>query len=562
MNQSVTMDKPIKHREMVLVYHERTKHQFEHYAAGPSYIDWDAQPDPFRRFTGAPRFALPLMAEQIDSRFSELSILGQVSPQAFNSENIAGLLELSLGLSAWKHYENSRWALRCNPSSGNLHPTEGYVILPTLENIPSGVYHYLSHDHCLEQRASFQHDVPLMDILSPYSFLIGLSSVTWREAWKYGERAFRYCQHDVGHAIAAIRYAAAALGWSVQVLRNWADDEIAHVLGVDREADFLHVEHEVPEVMLWVVTQPTVLQQRKTTQSCCLGGNALVRLMQEAKWHGKANLLDPKHEYTWNIIDEMVRATAKPATCEPAYRSAPLPALLPTDCTKTATAVIRQRRSAQFFDKRKTLELSSFYRMLDATLPRVEQHPWDVLTRNPYINLVLFVHRVEQLAAGLYVLVRQPDALPALHAKFAREQFTWTKPTGCPAHLELYHLVSANAQKSARVISCHQDIAADSAFSVSMVAEFEASLELGPWGYRQMFWEAGVIGQVLYLEAEAAGVRGTGIGCFFDDAMHNLLGLEDHTYQSIYHFTVGAGLDDKRIETLPAYAHLPALITT
>jgi hypothetical protein len=95
-----------------------------------------------------------------------------------------------------------------------------------------------------------------------------------------------------------------------------------------------------------------------------------------------------------------------------------------------------------------------------------------------------------------------------------------------------------------------------------MVAEFKTSLELGPWGYRQLFWEAGVIGQVLYLEAEAAGVRGTGIGCFFDDAMHNLLGLNDNTYQSIYHFTVGSALEDKRIETLPAYAHLPAIITT
>lgn len=560
MNQSVTMDKPIKHREMVLAYHERTKHQFEHYAAGPSYIDWDAQPEPFRRFAGAPTIALPLVADKIATRFAGLNL--PVPPQPLTHENISALLELSLGLSAWKQYEHSRWALRCNPSSGNLHPTEGYVIAPTLEEIPAGVYHYLSHDHALEQRASFHRDAPLMDILSPYSFLIGLSSVTWREAWKYGERAFRYCQHDVGHAIAAIRYAAAALGWSVQVLRNWADDEIAHVLGIDRDADFLHVEQEVPEVMLWVVTQPTILQQRKTTQSCCLGGNALVRLMQEAKWQGKANLLDPKHEYTWNIIDEMVLATAKPATCEPVYRAAPLPELLALNCDQTAADLIRQRRSAQFFDKNKSLELSKFYRVLDATLPRIEHAPWDVLTRNPHINLVFFVHRVEKLSAGLYVLVRQPDALPALKARFAREQFTWTKPESCPEHLGFYHLVSANAQKSARVISCHQDIAADSAFSLSMVAEFEASLALGPWGYRQLFWEAGVIGQVLYLEAEAAGVRGTGIGCFFDDAMHNLLGLNDNTYQSIYHFTVGSALDDKRIETLPAYEHLQTRITT
>jgi hypothetical protein len=63
-----------------------------------------------------------------------------------------------------------------------------------------------------------------------------------------------------------------------------------------------------------------------------------------------------------------------------------------------------------------------------------------------------------------------------------------------------------------------------------------------------------VLGQVLYLEAEAAGVRGTGIGCFFDDAMHALLGLEGDAFQSLYHFTVGGPVEDPRLATLAPYA--------
>ena len=62
-----------------------------------------------------------------------------------------------------------------------------------------------------------------------------------------------------------------------------------------------------------------------------------------------------------------------------------------------------------------------------------------------------------------------------------------------------------------------------------------------------------MIGQVLYLEAEAAGVRGTGIGCFFDDPVHSLLGLETQRFQSLYHFTVGHPIEDQRLTTLPAY---------
>ncbi len=62
-----------------------------------------------------------------------------------------------------------------------------------------------------------------------------------------------------------------------------------------------------------------------------------------------------------------------------------------------------------------------------------------------------------------------------------------------------------------------------------------------------------MIGQVLYLEAEAAGVRGTGIGCFFDDPVHEVFGLEGNAYQSLYHFTVGGPVEDPRLTTLPPY---------
>jgi hypothetical protein len=61
---------------------------------------------------------------------------------------------------------------------------------------------------------------------------------------------------------------------------------------------------------------------------------------------------------------------------------------------------------------------------------------------------------------------------------------------------------------------------------------------------------------MLYLGAEAAGVRGTGIGCFYDDVMHRALGLADRTWQSLYHFTIGGPLEDPRLVTLPPYAHL------
>ncbi len=73
-------------------------------------------------------------------------------PPPLTLEAVGALLHLSMGLSAWKQFGPDRWALRCNPSSGNLHPTEAYVLAEGLEGLDDGLHHYLARDHALEQR--------------------------------------------------------------------------------------------------------------------------------------------------------------------------------------------------------------------------------------------------------------------------------------------------------------------------------------------------------------------------------------------------------------------------
>ena len=134
---------------------------------------------------------------------------------------------------------------------------------------------------------------------------------------------------------------------------------------------------------------------------------------------------------------------------------------------------------------------------------------------------------------------------------------TWKRPLICPEDLLFYQLWEGDVRYVAAQVSCRQSIAADSAFSLGMLAEFDSRLQAeGAWFYPRLFWEAGLLGQILYLEAEAAGVRGTGIGCFFDDAVHALVGIEGITFQSLYHFTIGGAVEDRRLLTLPAYFHL------
>src|SRR5207237_8597154 len=135
--------------------------------------------DPFRTFAGAPVLDLPLLADALRTSYADLQAPGAVAPRRADVNSVAVLFELALGLSAWKEYGAARWALRCNPSSGNLHPTEGYALLPALPGIMAGVYHYVSRDHLLERRCTLAGAAAdrLSERLPEGTFLVGLSSL-------------------------------------------------------------------------------------------------------------------------------------------------------------------------------------------------------------------------------------------------------------------------------------------------------------------------------------------------------------------------------------------------
>jgi hypothetical protein len=224
-----------------------------------------------------------------------------------------------------------------------------------------------------------------------------------------------------------------------------------------------------------------------------------------------------------------------------------------------ARAVIRQRRSALAFDGTTSISQGTFFTMLARVMRGVLWYfcqravPWDVLPWDPVIHLALFVHRVDGLVPGLYLLARDPTKVALLRAA-THPHFAWTSVAGCPDGLPMFLLQVGDARALAAELSCGQDIAGTGAFSLGMIAEFEPSLRRhGPWFYRRLFWEAGLVGQVLYLEAEAAGVRATGIGCFFDDPVHQVMGFNDASFQSLYHFTTGGPVEDPRLTTLPPY---------
>lgn len=537
------------HVKAVFAYHELSKHDLGKYAKGPDSLDWDLQPNPFREFAASERISLPLTADRLDYTLHDVLTTNAIPASEFTLESIGQFLQVSMGLSAWKISGNDRWAVRCNPSSGNLHPTETYVVCNTIEQLTAGVYHYQSHDHCLEKRCDLtSHSATVDESLHSDGLIIGLSSIYWRESWKYGVRAYRYCQLDVGHAIAALRYGAALQGWHAHLLTQPGDAQVARLLGIDRQNDFQDCEKETPDVLLLVHRQADLDITRLDIEPLASAAHA-------ASWTGKANVLSPQGRIRWPDINQVSQACSKPDTQFTSVTTESPHDHAVTNHDINASQVFRQRRSAIAFDGQTMLSTASFFQILSAISPDTQSVPFDCWSGAAHIHPVFYIHRVAGLNAGLYALPRSEQGFAQLKENF-RDQFEWQKPEQCPEAIPFYRLVNANCQNAAKTLSCHQDIASQGAFAVSMLAEFESVIQDTPWNYRSLYYEAGMLGQALYIEAEAVNARGTGIGCFFDNKIHETLGIKDQTLQCLYNFTVGTSVLDNRLVSLPPYSHL------
>lgn len=542
-----TEDEKLK---QVFQYHQQTKHAFHRSADGPGYLDWKNQPDPFRRYHGSQLISLPLDTGIESSLYDPLYYPDSNLVQAFNLQTISSLFRYSMALSAWKQAGESRWALRVNPSSGNLHPTEAYLLTPALDNFSSTpmIAHYAPQEHGLETRCVLSGSIweSLTEDFEEPVLFIGISSIYWREAWKYGTRAFRYCHLDVGHALAAISLSAASLGWHCQILENSSTQQLRMLLGLpDNHKD----ETEQPDCLI-AITQKKIIHPVLSLPDQAIQQIAL------CDWQGEANTLSST-SVCWDEINNIAIACEKPVTKLSVSNRGIHKEIMAqhTHLTVNAQQLIQQRRSAVAMDKQTYIQAEQFYQLLSRLMPEQVETPFNLLISAARVQLIFFVHRVEGIKPGVYCLIRNSDTLTELK-QLMNEQFVWQKLKTCPEKLPLFCLLEGDAKSLSQQLSCQQEIASDGCFSMAMLSQFKKTLQnMGAWLYPQLYWECGIIGQVLYLEAEAMNIQGTGIGCFFDDPVHEFLGLKNMNFQTLYHFTVGGAIHDDRVLTLPAYGN-------
>jgi SagB-type dehydrogenase family enzyme len=370
-----------------------------------------------------------------------------------------------------------------------------------------GLYHYRADRHALELRSNGAWTQQLASALeipwaSKSPLIVGLTSIFWREAWKYGDRAYRYCCHDLGHAMMSVFLAARALGLRGGAVTHFSDRRMTRALGL-AESD------EAPMAFL-IFSSPNPLNELPDTPEKPIAGvpNQLstkqVRYELLLRIHASTVLPDP--------AGPLPRAFA----ANPCVAGDPTPRDYPSPDAPLGSTV-RRRRSALDFDAR-TLPMGrdELEQLLDFAT-----RDWLADWRGNFggettpiekgfnlVTLYVYVHRVRDCEPGVY---------------------RWDHSN---RNLEQQH--RGSAERVAAYLSLEQVLAGNACFAVSMIGDLsEAARVFGNRGYRYVHFEAGAVGQRLYVGAEALGWNATGMGAFYDDDVHRYLGFLEEGKNSV-----------------------------
>jgi len=201
-------------------YHNMTKHSYNSVRTNPNRLSWEDQPSTYKNYPESYK------KQKLDLGKEEENFLYHIA-----------------GLTAKKTYPSGEYYLRINPSAGALYPNELYFQARGVEGIEDGIYHYEVHSSSLTLLKSIFKEEGLepymgyKNAMKGYLFLV--SAIYYRSAWKYKERAFRYCLLDAGHLLGSIEAAALLKPHATQIRYNIEREKLNRMFGFEGREWFL-----------------------------------------------------------------------------------------------------------------------------------------------------------------------------------------------------------------------------------------------------------------------------------------------------------------------------------
>ena len=201
----------------IFEYHKKTKHSYYSIRRNPNYIEWSKQSSPFKVYKNYIR------SVELDEK-----------------NDIHRFIYYTAGINAKKIYPNMEYFLRFIPSAGALYPTEVYIQIRGVEGFLDGIYHFDIKHFCLKLLYQLSKgegvEFAFEDRREIRGFIFLLSTIYYRSAWKYKDRAFRYSLLDAGHLLGAIEASAYLFDKASNIRYNFDKDFLNRSFGLgDRE---------------------------------------------------------------------------------------------------------------------------------------------------------------------------------------------------------------------------------------------------------------------------------------------------------------------------------------
>ncbi len=512
-----------------LQYHAATVLTEARVRATPFQVDWGAQPATSKRYPQVARYPL---TEQIGcdlpatlavvGRLGNEPLAGEASAAPWNLEAVSRLCYYAYGPTAQQEVPGNTLTLRAAPSAGAQYPTELYLAVRGASGLRNGVYHYAAGEHALEALrdtdglaalAAAAGDLPAA---CSADAVVLVSSVWWRSAWRYGDRAYRYCLQDAGHVAGNVALVAMALGYQATIVHHFVDATVAQFLGLDPA---------VEAVQVLVAVQATM--PAPATGAAPSAAPAALRLAISPNQHpadpARIAAIDHAHQATVEQNAAVVTthrtctlaASADSSRTEPAWL-VPLPRVT-TDSAPAPSLCqsLLERRSARHFAP-VALAQRTFAALLHTL---TSAYPTDVpaASLGAALDVFLIVNDVAGVPPGAYRYLTAEHSLLTIRTGNLREWAT---------HLALDQTF------------CRE--AAALAFLVTDLGPLVA--RCGDRSYRIVHLEAGMRGQTTYLAAHALGVACTGIGAFYDMEVTSFFAAPDQA-AVVYVLAMGNPVD-------------------
>lgn len=510
------MNKDIK---VALEYHQETKHSEVSIRSSNHYLDWDNKPKPFKFYSTLPSETLP-----VDFPIPKLNVItmkdtDQFSPLVDTKINIkilSSLLFFSSGITRQIKSPNGPYFMRAAPATGALYPIELYIVTEKINGLQAGVYHFCPGQFALTKLRNGDHRLLLSEasgydqVIKNSPFTIILTSIAWRNAWKYQARSYRHWFWDSGVITANLIATAMSFGLDTKLVIGFVDKVVNEILCLDekKEASIVLVpigkglSQEVPKQIEYPPSfVPDIIPISQSKE---------IDYPQIWKLHKASSLNSSEEVREWaHSVDKMQEFKDTKNTDIKLESKSIDPKVV---ISQPLSDVILLRGSTRKFS-RQPITFIQLSNILHSSTKSIYS---DSVDKKSMIDIYFIANDIADLQSGAYFFNPKENTIDLLKANVHRNMSGY--------------------------LCLEQSLFSDASAVFYMMTNLGVVLDrLGNRGYRSCQFESGVIAGRIYLSAYNQRIGASG-STFYDDAVSEY--FSPHAKNKDVMIAVGIGIPD------------------